>query len=50
VRDLADRILELLRDRDKAHAMGGRALARREYNLEITVERYKAVYDELVKC
>jgi glycosyltransferase involved in cell wall biosynthesis len=51
-RDLADRILELLRDRDKAHAMGGRAaeLARREYNLEITVERYKAVYDELVKC
>src|SRR5918994_3436382 len=35
-RDLADPILELLRDRDKAHAMGDRAaeLARREYKLE----------------
>ena len=47
---LAERILDLLRDRGTAAAMGARAaeLVRREFNLEITVARYAAVYENLV--
>jgi glycosyltransferase involved in cell wall biosynthesis len=49
---LADRILDLLCERKTAAAMGARAakFVRTEFNLEITVDRYVAVYDELVKC
>src|SRR5258705_11728789 len=48
---LAERILDLLRDRGTAAVMGARAaeLVRREFNLEITVARYAAVYEDLVK-
>jgi len=47
---LAERILDLLRDRGTAAVMGARAaeLVRREFNLEITVARYAAVYENLV--
>jgi glycosyltransferase involved in cell wall biosynthesis len=47
---LADRILDLLCDRESAHAMGARAseLVRKEFNLEITVARYAALYEELM--
>jgi glycosyltransferase involved in cell wall biosynthesis len=48
---MADRILDLLRDRVAAAAMGARAaqLVRTEFNLEITVARYMAVYEDLVR-
>jgi glycosyltransferase involved in cell wall biosynthesis len=48
---LAERILDLLRDRVTAAAMGARAaqLVRKEFNLEITVARYAAVYEDLVR-
>ena len=48
---MADRILDLLRDRVAAAAMGARAaqLVRTEFNLEITVARYTAVYEDLVR-
>jgi glycosyltransferase involved in cell wall biosynthesis len=47
---MAERILDLLRDRVAASAMGARAaqLVRTEFNLEITVARYAAVYEDLV--
>jgi glycosyltransferase involved in cell wall biosynthesis len=47
---LAERILDLLRDRVTAGAMGARAaqLVRAEFNLEITVARYAAVYEDLL--
>jgi len=46
---LAERILDLLCDRETASAMGSRGakLVRTEFNLGITVARYAAVYDEL---
>ena len=49
-RQLADRILDLLRDRENAQSMGARAaeLARKEFNLEIIVARYAALYEELM--
>jgi glycosyltransferase involved in cell wall biosynthesis len=49
---LAGRILDLLHDREGAEAMAARAaqFVRSEFNLEITVDRYVAVYDELAKC
>jgi glycosyltransferase involved in cell wall biosynthesis len=49
---LAERILDLLRDRVAAAAMGARAaqLVRAEFNLEITVARYAAVYEDLMRC
>jgi glycosyltransferase involved in cell wall biosynthesis len=49
-RMLAARILDLLRDRETAWTMGRRAtdLVRREFNLGITVDRYAAVYEELL--
>jgi glycosyltransferase involved in cell wall biosynthesis len=48
---LAERILDLLRDRVTAAAMGARAaqLVRKEFNLEITVARYAAVYEDLAR-
>jgi glycosyltransferase involved in cell wall biosynthesis len=48
---MAERILDLLRDRVAAAAMGARAaqLVRTEFNLEITVARYAAVYEDLVR-
>ena len=48
---MAERILDLLRDRVAASAMGARAaqLVRTEFNLEITVARYAAVYEDLVR-
>jgi glycosyltransferase involved in cell wall biosynthesis len=48
---LARRILDLLRDPAAAAAMGARAaeLVRKEFNLEITVARYAAVYEDLVR-
>jgi glycosyltransferase involved in cell wall biosynthesis len=47
---LADRILDLLRDRESACVMGARAaeLVRKEFNLGITVARYAALYEELM--
>jgi len=47
---LAARILDLLLDRDSARVMGARAreLVKEEFNLEITVARYAALYEELV--
>jgi glycosyltransferase involved in cell wall biosynthesis len=48
---LAQRILELLRKRDVATAMGARAaqLVREEFGLELTVERYAQVYTDLLR-
>jgi glycosyltransferase involved in cell wall biosynthesis len=48
---LAERILDLLRDRVAASVMGVRAaeLVRKEFNLEITVARYAVVYEDLVR-
>lgn len=48
---LAERILDLLRDRETAEAMAARAakLVRKEFNLGIIVARYAAVYEELMK-
>jgi glycosyltransferase involved in cell wall biosynthesis len=48
---MAERILDLLRNRVAAAAMGARAaqLVRKEFNLEITVARYAAVYEDLVR-
>lgn len=50
-RRFAERILDLLGDRTAAAEMGARAaqLARTEFNLEITVARYAAVYETLVR-
>jgi glycosyltransferase involved in cell wall biosynthesis len=47
---LANGILELLRDRVTARTMGQRAgeLVRQEFNLDITVDRYAALYEELM--
>jgi glycosyltransferase involved in cell wall biosynthesis len=47
---LADRILDLLSDRERACVMGARAteLVRKEFNLSITVDRYAALYEELM--
>jgi glycosyltransferase involved in cell wall biosynthesis len=47
---LAGRIVDLLRDRGTARAMGARAseLVKKEFNLPITVARYAAVYKELL--
>ena len=47
---LAGRILDLLRNRDIAALMGARAamLVRSEFNLEVIVERYASLYEELV--
>jgi glycosyltransferase involved in cell wall biosynthesis len=49
---LAARILDLLRDRETARTMGRRAaeLVRQEFNLGITVDRYVALYEELMDC
>jgi hypothetical protein len=49
-RPLAERILDLLRDRARAETMGVRAanFARHEFNLELTVARYSAVYEGLL--
>jgi len=46
---LAARIVELLEDRAAAKAMGARAsaLVRRDYNLEVIVARYAALYEKL---
>jgi glycosyltransferase involved in cell wall biosynthesis len=51
-RRLAERILDLLRDRESAATMAARAMqfVRSEFNLEITVSRYVAVYENLVSC
>jgi glycosyltransferase involved in cell wall biosynthesis len=48
---LAERILDLLRDRDIAQTMAARAgdLVRKEFNLDITVGRYAAMYEELAE-
>ena len=47
---LAGRILDLLRDRETARAMGARAreLVRQEFSLGVVVARYAALYAELV--
>lgn len=47
---LADRIVDLLEDRETAKAMGARAsaLVRQDYNLDIIVARYAALYQELM--
>jgi glycosyltransferase involved in cell wall biosynthesis len=51
-RRLAERILDLLGDRTAAAEMGARAahLVRTEFNLELTVARYAAVYEKLMMC
>jgi glycosyltransferase involved in cell wall biosynthesis len=48
-RALAARILSLLSDRQAARIMGrcAAAFVRREFNLEITVQRYVALYEEV---
>jgi glycosyltransferase involved in cell wall biosynthesis len=48
---LAERILDLLRDPVSAAAMGIRAaqLVRAEFSLDITVARYAAVYEDLIR-
>jgi glycosyltransferase involved in cell wall biosynthesis len=50
-RAMAERILDLLCDREAAAAMGARAaqLVRADFNLEITVARYAAVYEDLLR-
>jgi glycosyltransferase involved in cell wall biosynthesis len=50
-RAMAERILDLLCDRDAAAVMGARAaqLVRADFNLEITVARYAAVYEDLLR-
>ncbi|SED63171.1 Glycosyltransferase involved in cell wall bisynthesis [Rhizobiales bacterium GAS188] len=47
---LAARILDLLRERETARAMGARAaeLVKREFGLDLTVARYSQVYAELL--
>jgi glycosyltransferase involved in cell wall biosynthesis len=47
---LADRIVDLLDDRDAAKAMGARAstLVRQNYNLDVIVARYAELYEELM--
>ncbi|MGO8910416.1 MAG: glycosyltransferase [Bradyrhizobium sp.] len=47
---LATKILDLLNDRSAARAMGARAaeLVRQEFNLDLTVSRYIAAYNELL--
>ena len=47
---LAARIIDLLDDRQNAHLMRRRAaaLVRREFNLDVTVERYVTLYRELM--
>jgi glycosyltransferase involved in cell wall biosynthesis len=47
---LATKIIDLLDDRSTARAMGARAaeLARQEFNLDLTVARYIAAYNELL--
>jgi glycosyltransferase involved in cell wall biosynthesis len=49
-RILATKILDLLRDRGKAVAMGARArdLVKREFNLETTVARYATAYKDVL--
>ncbi|MFC5068624.1 glycosyltransferase family 4 protein [Flaviflagellibacter deserti] len=49
-RQLAGRILDLLRDRETAGVMGTRAatLVRSEFSLEVIVERYASLYEELI--
>ncbi|MCF6100418.1 glycosyltransferase family 4 protein [Mesorhizobium muleiense] len=49
-RTLAEAILQLLRDRDTALQYGARASAhvRKEFNLDITADRYAAVYQEVL--
>jgi glycosyltransferase involved in cell wall biosynthesis len=51
-RRLAERILDLLGGRAAAVEMGARAaqLVRTEFNLELTVARYAAVYEKLMTC
>jgi glycosyltransferase involved in cell wall biosynthesis len=48
---LAAKIVDLLSDRETARAMGRRAadLVRREFNLDSTVNRYAALYWELIR-
>jgi glycosyltransferase involved in cell wall biosynthesis len=50
-RMLADRVIDLLRDREAARRMGARAqaLVRQDFGLDITVARHAAVYAELVR-
>jgi glycosyltransferase involved in cell wall biosynthesis len=47
---LAERILDLLHDRESAQTMGARAaeLVRKEFNIRIIVARYAALYEELM--
>ena len=47
---LAAKIIDLLRDRDTAKAMGERAaeFVTREFDLRLTVDRYAALYSELL--
>jgi hypothetical protein len=47
---LAERILDLLHDRASGETMGLRAanFARHEFNLDLTVARYSAVYEGLL--
>ncbi len=49
-RALAQGILDLLQNRDAARTMGHRAsaLVRQEFNLGITVDRYVALYEEIM--
>ena len=49
---LAGRIIELLRKRDAAAAMSGRAAhrVRQEFGLDLTVERYAKVYDDVLNA
>jgi glycosyltransferase involved in cell wall biosynthesis len=49
-RQLAQKIVQLLRERKNAKAMGIRAaeFARKEFNLDITVARYAAIYEQLL--
>jgi glycosyltransferase involved in cell wall biosynthesis len=50
-RAMAERILDLLCDRQTAAAMGARAaqVVKADFNLEITVARYVAVYEDLLR-